>query len=213
MNRDDEGYEDFMHEERAANELFTEPRKSSKPIEPIDPADYLGEAVAQPGDTDCRAVLSKKLPCYWTDKEAAIMAGKGPAAEPKPRPVATEALKSAADTVTRLVEENRHQRRTVTARQYQQATKFQVGSEIDEAGLSAIEFRIYAHLVRRADANGECFPSISHICAQCQCERKSAIAALRELELRNFIYSQKKYHAPTHYFLRPAEDWCSLQVK
>jgi hypothetical protein len=118
-----------------------------------------------------------------------------------------------AETVARLVEENRGKRRRVTAKQYKQATKFEVGSEIDQAGLSAIEFRIYGHLVRRADTNGESFPSITNMCDVTGCDRKSVIKALRELERRRFIYCRKRHHAPTHYVLRSAEDWCNLIIE
>jgi hypothetical protein len=115
--------------------------------------------------------------------------------------------------VKRLVEENQPKRKSVTAKQYGQATKFQVGSEIDQAGLSAIEFRIYAHLVRRADRNGECFPSLSDICQYCKCEKKTAIKAIEVLETRKFIACQKRFHKPTLYQLRPAQDWCNLKVQ
>jgi hypothetical protein len=108
--------------------------------------------------------------------------------------------------------ESPQKRKPVTAKQYKQATKFEVGSEIDEAGLSAIEFRIYAHLVRRADKNRECFPSITDICRHCQCERKTAVKAIAVLEARRFVSCHKRFHKPTLYKLRPAHDWCRLTV-
>jgi hypothetical protein len=126
---------------------------------------------------------------------------------------AHQGKENAGEMVARLVEEKRPKRKTVTAKQYQQATKFQVGSEIDEAGLSAIEFRIYAHLVRRAEKDGECFPSIGHICAHCRCRRRTAVEAIRSLEERKFISSHRQYHRPTVYRLRPPQDWCDLIVE
>jgi hypothetical protein len=145
-----------------------------------------------------------------------------------PKGSSHSASSDAAETVTRLVEENRgtvercstgqfdssnSKRKRVTAKQYEQATKFEVGSEIDEGGLSAIEFRIYGHLVRRADKNRESFPSITNMCDVTGCDRKSVIKALRELERRRFIYCRKRHHASTHYVLRSVEDWCNITVE
>jgi Helix-turn-helix domain len=182
--------------------------KAAEALHPIDPAEFLLESEPEP-----KVVASHDLEDTFQSLLDERSSGLSELTPKPERKAASQTLRQpVAETVTRLIEESRNKRKTVTAKQYKQATKFEVGSEIDEAGLSAIEFQIYAHLVRRANANRECFPSLNDICRYCKCERKTAIKAIEVLETRRFIACQKRFHKPTLYKLRKAEDWCSLTV-
>jgi hypothetical protein len=165
-------------------------------ISPINPADYFSEA------SEIGTAQNVTFPSF-TELAAEEKRAKAEAASAAP---SQERKENAGEMITRLVEENRPTRRTVTPTHYKQATKFQVGSEIDEAGLSAIEFRIYAPLVRRADKDGKCFPSIAVICRYCKCERVTAVKAIEVLEARRFISRQKQWHKPTIYKIGEAKE-------
>jgi helix-turn-helix protein len=117
-----------------------------------------------------------------------------------------------AETVTRLVAENKLGRKLVTAKQYGQATKLQVGSEVFNMGLTNNELVVWFYLVRCSDKHGKCFPSISAICEHCQCRRSTAVKSIRTLEQKNIISSHHRHHKPTVYMQRPPQDWSSLTV-
>jgi len=119
----------------------------------------------------------------------------------------------AGEMVARLVEENRPKRKTVTAKQYQQATKLQVGSEVFHMGLTPTELVVWMYLVRCSDRDGKSFPSITTICDNCQCRRSTAVKAIRALERKMIVTSHHRFHKPTVYMLRPPQDWSSLTVE
>src|SRR5262245_47994625 len=61
-----------------------------------------------------------------------------------------------------------------------------IHSALDDAGLTAAEFRVYAHLSRRA-GSGKAWPSLSSICDVCKCRRSTAVKAIKSLESKNMI--------------------------
>jgi Helix-turn-helix domain len=185
---------------------------------------------AGPTENDCEEQIAEAWADYDEEKEREQ---SSPMAEPVEKESLEDIFQSFGDFVAQetarakanaapsqedempacSVEDSPDKPKAVTAKQYQQATKFQVGSAVDEAGLSAIEFRIYAHLVRRADKDGECFPSIDVICQWCKCTRQTASTAIAVLEERRFITCRKRFHQSTVYTLHPAQDWCSLMIE
>src|SRR5258708_23032745 len=79
--------------------------------------------------------------------------------------------------------------------------KLYVPWELDDAGLSPSAFRIYAHLTRRAGGKDEAFPSIDDIKRVCGCRKRTAIAAIREMEERHMIEVSRKWGCANRYKL------------
>jgi DNA-binding MarR family transcriptional regulator len=161
--------------------------KAAAALHPIDPADFLLEPEAEP-----KVVESPK-----PERKAASQTLRQPVAE----------------TVARLVEESRDKRKRVTAKQYQQATKLQVGSEIFELGLTNTQLVIWFYLSKCSDlATKECFPSITDISKKCKCRRSTVIECIRTLEAKKIIRSVRQYRKSTTYIMCPPEDWSHLQI-
>lgn len=83
-----------------------------------------------------------------------------------------------------------------------------IHSALDDAGLSAAEFRVYAHLARRA-SNGTAWPSVRSIAGVCQLNKDTVCAALNLLEARQMLRREKRGFSSTIYFLTPVLDWLS----
>jgi hypothetical protein len=81
-----------------------------------------------------------------------------------------------------------------------------VHSEIDDYGLSKEEFRIYAHLARRA-GQGSAWPSIESIAAKCIIHPDTVYAVLRRLKELNLIRVQPRPGFTSVYTLTPRSQW------
>jgi hypothetical protein len=86
-----------------------------------------------------------------------------------------------------------------------------IHSALDEAGLTAAAFRVFAHLARRAGKDG-CFPSADNMAKTCRLERKTIFAALTELEDMGLIERQKRAGCSTRYTLNPPSRWVAKRV-
>ena len=64
-------------------------------------------------------------------------------------------------------------------------------SQVDEAGLSPVEFRVLAHICRRS-GDGECWAAVKTIAATCRINVKSARKALAQLERSGWIECRKR---------------------
>lgn len=64
--------------------------------------------------------------------------------------------------------------------------KIFVHSDIDDAGLSPHQFRVYAHLARRSNDRAA-WPAISSIARVCRMDQKSVRAAIKALVERGFL--------------------------
>jgi len=76
-----------------------------------------------------------------------------------------------------------------------------IHSDLDDAGLSPAEFRVLAHLSRRAGKDGICHPGIRSIAETCGVSVNSARKAIEALEEKRFIVTAKRIKALTEYSL------------
>ena len=60
-------------------------------------------------------------------------------------------------------------------------------SKLDDAGLTANEFRVLAHLSRRAGSNGICKPGLRSISEKCRINKGTAQGAIKSLQEKRFI--------------------------
>jgi hypothetical protein len=81
-----------------------------------------------------------------------------------------------------------------------------VHSEIDDYGLSSQEFRVYAHLARRAGKSGA-WPAIDSIAKHCRQNRDTVYECLKRLKELNLIHAHKRPGATTIYTLTPRSQW------
>ena len=82
-----------------------------------------------------------------------------------------------------------------------------VHSALDDLGLTPAEFRVYAHLSRRA-GNGVAWPAIASIARVCRLSRKTVIAAFNNLERRGLLQIERGGGAATnHYRLIQIGNW------
>jgi hypothetical protein len=81
-----------------------------------------------------------------------------------------------------------------------------VHSEIDDYGLTTQEFRVYAHLARRAGKNGA-YPSVDSMAAKCRINRDTAYECLKRLKFLNLIRAIKRPGHTTLYRLTPRSQW------
>jgi DNA-binding MarR family transcriptional regulator len=73
---------------------------------------------------------------------------------------------------------------------------------LDDASLSPVQFRILAHLWRRADSSGACWPSGPSIAATCKINRDSVWPAIAILEQRGLLHRSKAFRNSNRYQLR-----------
>lgn len=74
-----------------------------------------------------------------------------------------------------------------------------IHSDIDDAGLTPAEFRVLAHLSRRAGKNGICHPGIRSISKTCHLSRGTVGTVLESLEKRKFVATSKRHGFLTEY--------------
>src|SRR5947209_11928988 len=72
-----------------------------------------------------------------------------------------------------------------------------VHSALDDLGLTPAEFRVYAHLSRRA-GNGVAWPAIASISKVCRLSRKTVIKAFNRLERRGLLQVDRGGGAATN---------------
>jgi putative hemolysin len=82
-----------------------------------------------------------------------------------------------------------------------------VHSALDDAGLSAHALRVYFHLVRRAGSDGECYPGLKSIARICRMNRKTVMAALEELEIRELVEVYRDLGKRNSYQLADPWEW------
>lgn len=86
-----------------------------------------------------------------------------------------------------------------------------VHSEVDDAALTPIEFRVYAHLARRAGAQGA-YPGIDSMCRVCQVGPSTIIRSIRELERRRMITVHRTEGQRNRYVLTRRSSWLDSTV-
>lgn len=81
-----------------------------------------------------------------------------------------------------------------------------VHSLLDDAGLSANEFRVYAHIARRA-GSGSAFPAVASIADVCRIHKDTVWAVLRSLEERGMLVRESRAGLPNVYKITEPKDW------
>lgn len=81
-----------------------------------------------------------------------------------------------------------------------------VSSQVDDAGLTPIEFRIYCHIARRA-GGGYAFPSAESMARICRVNRKTVFAALKTLFRYGMIRKSTRVGASNLYHLTAPGEW------
>lgn len=81
-----------------------------------------------------------------------------------------------------------------------------VHSDIDDLGLSIYEFRIYAHIARRA-GDGDCFPSIDSIANHCKCSVDTSRETVQRLIAYGLISRQDRPGNSSLYRLTSVKEW------
>jgi DNA-binding MarR family transcriptional regulator len=81
-----------------------------------------------------------------------------------------------------------------------------IHSELDDAGLKPSEFRVYAHLSRRA-GKGRAYPGIDSISAVCRINKTTAIEAIKHLESMGMIEVNRIKGVRNVYVLTKRSRW------
>lgn len=85
-----------------------------------------------------------------------------------------------------------------------------VRAEIDDYGLTANQFRIYAHLARRAGANGA-WPSVKSMANHCLMNEDTIRRCLKRLKELNLIHAMERSGATTVYTLTSRSQWKAIR--
>jgi Helix-turn-helix domain len=85
-----------------------------------------------------------------------------------------------------------------------------IDSDFDDAGLSLAARGVYVHLCRRADKAHVAWPGIDSIADTVRANRKTVIAAIRELEQRGFLRVMRAWGCRSNYEILPKHCWKAL---
>ncbi|MCC5610480.1 helix-turn-helix domain-containing protein [Nostoc sp. CHAB 5834] len=79
---------------------------------------------------------------------------------------------------------------------------------LDDYGLNPPEFRVYAHIARRAGKTGKCWESVVNIAKACRLCRNLTLKALQSLtEKYRFLIRNKREGETYEYSLAPQSEW------
>jgi predicted transcriptional regulator len=81
-----------------------------------------------------------------------------------------------------------------------------IHSSLDDAGLSVAEFRVLAHLARRA-SSGAAWPSIDSISKKCRITKNTVRIALKALESHGVVKIEERPGATNVYHITSPEQW------
>jgi DNA-binding MarR family transcriptional regulator len=82
-----------------------------------------------------------------------------------------------------------------------------VHSALDDFGLSPNEFRIYAHLARRANKSKEAWPGIDSMAKICRMDKECVMGAIKILEEKLLLSVEKKRGQTNIYRLTSSDTW------
>jgi hypothetical protein len=85
-----------------------------------------------------------------------------------------------------------------------------IDSDFDDAGLSLAARGVYVHLCRRADKAHVAWPGVDSIAETVRANRKTVIAAIRELERRGFLRVARVWGCRSNYEILPKHCWKTL---
>lgn len=81
-----------------------------------------------------------------------------------------------------------------------------IHSIVDDAGLSPAEFRVYAHLARRAGASGA-YPGVDSVSRICQLAKMTVIKSIKRLEELKMIRVTRSNGERNRYLLTRSSEW------
>jgi hypothetical protein len=84
-----------------------------------------------------------------------------------------------------------------------------IDADFDDAGLSLAARGVYVHLCRRADKAHVAWPGINSIADTVRVDRKTVMAAIRELEERGFLRVMRVWGSRSNYEILPKHCWRS----
>src|SRR6266436_7371835 len=87
-----------------------------------------------------------------------------------------------------------------------------VPRELDDAGLSPVEFRVYAHLARRANKTGRAWPGIDSMAKLCDVTQRTIIRAIDTLETRGMLQVRRKPGELNLYILTKQSSWVANKL-
>lgn len=85
-----------------------------------------------------------------------------------------------------------------------------IDADFDDAGLSLAARGVYVHLCRRADKAHVAWPGINSIADTVRVDRKTVMAAIRELEKRGFLRVVRAWGSRSNYEILAKHCWRSL---
>jgi hypothetical protein len=85
-----------------------------------------------------------------------------------------------------------------------------IDADFDDAGLSLAARGVYVHLCRRADKTHVAWPGIDSIADTVRANKKTVIAAIRELEERGFLRVVRAWGSRSNYEILPKHCWKAL---
>lgn len=78
---------------------------------------------------------------------------------------------------------------------------------LDDLGLTANQFRLYAHLARRANNTGKAWPGIDSMSEVCRMHKETVISSINELESRGMLIVEKIKGKKNVYRLTSPSKW------
>lgn len=83
----------------------------------------------------------------------------------------------------------------------------QVPHELDDANLTTAQFRVYAHLARRAAKQGRAWPGVDSMAKVCRISRRGVIDAIKALEDRGMVGVRRQEGERNVYILTRRSSW------
>jgi len=83
-----------------------------------------------------------------------------------------------------------------------------VHSHLDDYGLTPSQFRVYAHLSRRASKTGKAWPSIQSVARVCRLHPRTVRCALKILVWYRMVRAEPRRGGSTIYSMSPPSHWC-----
>lgn len=83
--------------------------------------------------------------------------------------------------------------------------------DLDNFGLTSVQFRVYCHLLRGANSSGMVSRSSESIASACKLTRITVLRVVLQLERMGMIVCNRAIGKKTVYKLQPPCSWCCLQ--
>ena len=85
-----------------------------------------------------------------------------------------------------------------------------IPSFLDDFGLDMPSFRLYSHIVRRANTSGQCWESVEKMAKICKMDRKTAFKAFAFLQEHKLVSAEKRKGQTSVINLTDYSDWLPI---